>query len=42
LLVPSGDLPRYVEGAAGPNHYPLCGSLFAFSLDACFYRAKLK
>jgi hypothetical protein len=32
----------YVQGAGGPNHYPLCRTLYAFALDACFNRDEPK
>jgi hypothetical protein len=31
-------LKGYVQGAEGPNHYPVCRLLY---LDACLYRDKL-
>jgi hypothetical protein len=34
-LVTSGVLEEYVQGAGGPNYYPLCGPLFALGLDSC-------
>jgi hypothetical protein len=35
-------LKAYVQGARGLNCYPLFRPLYAFSLDACLYREKLK
>jgi hypothetical protein len=34
-LVTSGVLEAYVQGAGGPNYYPLSGPLFALGLDSC-------
>jgi hypothetical protein len=41
-LVTSGVLEEYVQGAGGPNYYPLCGLLFALGLDSCLLPDKLK
>lgn len=41
-VVTSSEIKGYVQGAEGPNHYPLCGSLFAFILDAWSSSTKLK
>jgi hypothetical protein len=35
-------LKGYYQGVGGPNCYPLYRSLYAFGLDACLYRSKLK
>ncbi len=32
----------YVQGAGGPNHYPLCWHLYVLGLDACLYQDKLR
>jgi len=41
-VVTSSEIKGYVQGAEGPNHYPLCGPLYAFILDAWSSRTKLK
>jgi len=41
-VVTSSELKGYVQDAEGPNHYPLCGPLYAFILDAWSSRTKLK
>jgi hypothetical protein len=39
-VVSSGVTRWYVQGAGGPNHYPLCRPLYG--LDDCLYRVKVK
>jgi hypothetical protein len=41
-VIVSGVLKGYYQGVGGPNCYPLYRSLYAFGLDACLYRSKLK
>ncbi len=38
----SGVLKGYVQGAGGPNHYPIYRPLCLLGIDACIYRDMLK
>ncbi len=41
-VVTSGVLKGYVQGAGGPNHYPIYRPLCLLGIDACIYRDMLK
>ncbi len=41
-VVTSGVLKGYVQGAGGPNHYPIYRPLCLLGIDACIYRDILK
>jgi hypothetical protein len=41
-VVTSGVLKRYVQGAGGPNHYPIYRPLCLSGIGACIYRDMLK
>ncbi len=40
--VTSGMLKGYVQGAGGPNDYPIYRPLCLLGIDACIYREMLK
>jgi hypothetical protein len=42
FLKTSGVLKGYVQGAGGPNHYPIYRPLCLSGIDACIYRDMLK
>jgi hypothetical protein len=41
-VITSGVLKGYVQGAGGPNHYPLYRPLCLLGIDACIYRDMLR
>jgi hypothetical protein len=42
LIDTSGVLKGYVQGAGGPNHYPIYRPLCLLGIDAFIYRDMLK
>jgi len=41
VLYPTAELKAYIQESGGLSHYPVSRPLYAFGLDACFYRDKL-